>query len=173
VYADQSPTSEQLRRLRQVEPYIDYFTGLVYDDVSVPDAYLRALILSESSGDVWAHSVSGARGLTQILPATGRRAVDRLSSSDFTFRYVHRDRLSRFDEDSLYDPALNILIACYLNATYSSMFDGRYELMAAAWNAGPLAVVRNGGRLPDIDQTRRFVARVLDYVAYFEAQQSR
>ena len=148
------PTREQRIRLYHLEPYI------------------RALILSESSADRFALSHAGARGLTQILPATGRMASGRLSVEDFDFRYIDERRLHDLDPDMLYDPAVNILIACYLNARYSARWSGRPDLMAAAWNAGPGAVLKHGNRLPPYAETQAFVERVLAYKAYFDSRQS-
>ena len=168
------PTREQRIRLYHLEPYIRYFTALEYgeDRTRVPASYIRALILSESSADRFALSHAGARGLTQILPATGRMASGRLSVEDFDFRYIDERRLHDLDPDMLYDPAVNILIACYLNARYSARWSGRPDLMAAAWNAGPGAVLKHGNRLPPYAETQAFVQRVLAYKAYFDSRQS-
>ncbi len=168
------PTREQRVRLYHLEPYIRYFAALEYGEERsrVPASYIRALILSESSADKFALSHAGARGLTQILPATGRMASGRLSLEEFDFRYIDERRLRDLDPDMLYDPAVNILIACYLNARYSARWSGRLDLMAAAWNAGPGAVLKYGNRLPPYAETQAFVERVLAYKAYFDNQQS-
>jgi len=165
-----APSRSQLSRLYHLEPYIRYFSALTYghEDAVVSEDYIRALILSESAGDKWAHSVKGARGLTQIMPSTGRAAAAHLVSTGFDFRYVDERKLAGFSPDLLYDPALNLLIACYVNATYHRMYDGREDLMAAAWNAGPAAVQRSGNKPPSIPETRAFVGRVLTYMQYFE-----
>src|SRR3989304_2063400 len=82
----------------------------------------------------------GARGVTQILPSTARSVLRTLASMDHDFRYIDEGVFERFEPDDLHDPALNILIACYLTATYQAMYDGRTDLVISAWNAGPGAV---------------------------------
>jgi soluble lytic murein transglycosylase-like protein len=167
------PTRAQLARLYHLEPYIKYFAALSYGDGTddkVSADYIRALILSESAGDKWAHSVKGARGLTQIMPATGRAATASLARADFDYRYVDERNFSAFNADHLYDPALNILIACYLNSEYRRQFGGRVDLMAAAWNAGPDAVVRHRNSAPPYRETREFIGRVMGYLRYFQSQ---
>ncbi|TFH20166.1 MAG: lytic transglycosylase domain-containing protein [Myxococcales bacterium] len=170
----QTPTRDNLIRLYHLEPYIAYFTSHPYGVGAgrVPADYIKALILSESAVDKFAQSTMGARGLTQILPSTGRKAGSRIAAAGHDFRYVDERALADLNPDLLYDPAVNILIACYLNAIYSHQYDGRIDLMAAAWNAGPDAVVRHGNRVPPYDETRTFVDRVLGYMAYFDQQKS-
>ena len=169
-----TPTRDHLIRLYHLEPYISYFTSHPYGDEvgRVPADYIKALILSESAVDKFAQSTMGARGLTQILPSTGRKAGSQIAAAGHDFRYVDERALDDLHPDLLYDPAVNILIACYLNATYSHQYNGRFDLMAAAWNAGPDAVVRHGNRVPPYDETRTFVRRVLGYMAYFDEQKS-
>src|SRR5689334_14334306 len=62
------PSAQQLERLRDLEPYISYFTSINYgaEDARISRDYIRALILTESGGDPGAQSAFGARGVTQI-----------------------------------------------------------------------------------------------------------
>ena len=103
---------------------------------------LRALAQVESGFRVDAVSPAGAMGITQIMPATAeqlglRHPFDLQANLDAGATYL-REQLDRFGGD--------------------------VSLALAAYNAGPGAVERHGG-LPPYDETRRFVARVLDLVA--------
>ena len=164
------PARRELARLEHFEPYIRYFTSLAYGkaDSRVSPAYIRALILTESGGDERARSRKGARGLTQIMPSTARLVLSKLTKDDYDYLYVDESSFGDFVTDDLYDPALNILMACYLTATYNDRYQGRMELVAAAWNAGPSAVARYGNRPPPYRETRIHLDRVLGYMDFFE-----
>jgi soluble lytic murein transglycosylase-like protein len=166
------PSEQQLKRLESLEPYVRYFTSLTYGaNASISRKYIRALILAESGGDSLALSPYGARGVTQILPSTARSVLDQLAQTERDFEYIDERVFTRFEPDDLHNPALNILIACYLNATYRSMYDDRTDLVIAAWNAGPGAVARYGNRPPPFPETRDLIARLeytIDYLDRIE-----
>ena len=164
------PSRTQLQRLYQLEPYIRYFTSLAYgpSNTRISADYIRALILTESGGDRWAQSVKGARGLTQIIPSTAQLVLDDLADADYDYLYVDEQRFEEFEPDSLYDPALNILIACYLSATYHDQFEGRRDLVVSAWNAGPGAVRRYGNEPPPYPETRTLINRIAAYMDFLE-----
>lgn len=101
----------------------------------VPASLLGALVWSESGFNPDAVSGSGARGLTQLMPATaaglGVDIEDPVDNLRGGARYL-RQMLDRF---------------------------GSTELALAAYNAGPNAVIRAGG-VPAYQETRNYVARV-------------
>ena len=103
----------------------------------IPPALFIALVEAESSFDADAVSVKGAMGLTQLMPATA-------------------EELGVDPEDPLDNLSGG---ARYLAAQYRRF--GSWDLALAAYNAGPTRVARVGG-VPDIVETRDFVARVLD-----------
>jgi len=41
------------------------------------------------------------------------------------------------------------------------MFGGNIELALAGYHAGPYAVIRNGGKVPNFSATRAYIPRVL------------
>ncbi|MBI5496101.1 MAG: lytic transglycosylase domain-containing protein [Deltaproteobacteria bacterium] len=86
---------------------------------------LVAIIQVESEFDVMALSKRGARGLMQIMPATGKWLADRLGQP-----------LPSTDE--LYDVDLNVLLATRYLAELRSQF-GSMEHALLAYNAGPTA----------------------------------
>jgi soluble lytic murein transglycosylase-like protein len=119
------PSSEQLRRLQELEPYVRYFTSLSYGPqrARISSDFIRALILIESGADTDARSPMGARGVAQILPSTAREVLrDLAGTRDYLF--VDEDVFHAFKPELLSDPAINILIYCYLSAKYHEMYDG-------------------------------------------------
>jgi len=101
------------------------------------------------------------------MPETGRIAARELYESGIDFEYVDERRLKNLRAEDLYDPAINILIACYLSATYLDQFLGRHDLVVSAWNAGPGAVTAHGNRPPPYEETHQLMARVRGYMTYF------
>jgi len=164
------PSQAQLSRLSQLEPYIRYFTSLSYGpaEAKVSPDYIRALILTESGGDTWARSSLGARGLTQIIRSTAQHVAEDLAEGDYDYLYIDEAVLEEIEPDDLHDPALNILLACYLNANYHHRYDGRRDLMISAWNAGPGAVRRYGNQPPPFPETQATIFKVESYLSYLE-----
>jgi len=88
------------------------------------DPYLVfAVMRAESKFETTAKSTKGARGLMQIMPATGRWIAEQQGIKDF-------------DPDQLHDPETNIRFGCWYLASLSREFDDRLPLVAAAYNAG-------------------------------------
>ena len=167
------PSKAQMRRLAELEPFIRYFTSFDYGkgNANISIAYIKALILTESGGDPAALSPFGARGVTQILPSTARTVLETLASMQRDFRYIDESVFEKFEPDDLHDPALNILIACCLNATYQTMYGGRTDLMVSAWNAGPGAVAKYGNKPPPFAETRHLIRRVENTIDYLDRLQ--
>ncbi len=106
---------------------------------------LKAVMAVESNFDPAAISVKGATGLMQLMPATAREM------------YVA----------DLYDPAQNIEGGARYLRVLQDRFGGDLEAVLAAYNAGPEAVRRSGGAVPNIPETRAYVRKVLAlYEAY-------
>lgn len=85
-------------------------------------------------------SPKGARGLMQLIPATGRR-YGLLTPSD------------------LHDPLRSIDAAARYVRDLSIMFDRRIDLVLAGYNAGENAIINSGYRVPRYRETRRYVDR--------------
>jgi soluble lytic murein transglycosylase-like protein len=106
----------------------------------IPEQLVRAIIRCESDYDPRAVSVSGARGLMQLMPDTA------------TLMQVR-------DID---DPRENIFGGVRLLRILANEFNGDLELTIAAYNAGDGAVIRFGG-IPPYQQTRDYVVSVTKY----------
>ena len=89
----------------------------------VDPALVAALILQESSFDPAALSRAGARGLMQVMPATGRR--------------IARDKGQRFRRAALHDPETSLDFGTHYLRQMSERYSGAVEKVLAAYNAGP------------------------------------
>jgi soluble lytic murein transglycosylase-like protein len=105
----------------------------------LPIALLKAVMAVESNFDPQAVSDKGAVGLMQLMPATAREM------------YV---------SDS-YDPIQNIDGGARYLRVLANMYAGDMVKTVAAYNAGPEAVRRARGAVPDIPETREYVRKVL------------
>ncbi|QQG64655.1 lytic transglycosylase domain-containing protein [Desulfobulbus oligotrophicus] len=107
------------------------------------DPYLiKAIIKAESNFDPAAVSPKGAQGLMQLMPATARD----------------------LQVDDPFDPQENITGGTKYLRSLLDNYDGDVVLSLAAYNAGPGKVK---GRIPNIIETRIYIAKVLDnYQSY-------
>jgi soluble lytic murein transglycosylase len=88
------------------------------------DPYLlAALIRQESEFNPKAVSVANARGLTQILPSTGRELSRRL-------------KVRSYSTAALFQPAVNLQLGSFYLKTLGDGVGGRWEVALAAYNAG-------------------------------------
>ncbi len=106
----------------------------------IPEQLVRAVIRCESDYDPRAVSVSGARGLMQLMPDTA--ALMQVRDID--------------------DPRENIFGGVRLLRILANEFNGDLELTIAAYNAGDGSVIRFGG-IPPFQQTRDYVVSVTKY----------
>ncbi|ABD53919.1 lytic transglycosylase domain-containing protein [Jannaschia sp. CCS1] len=104
----------------------------------VSPAFALAVIAAESAGRPEAVSGAGAQGLMQLIPATAER----------------------FGVEDSMDPSQNIAGGVAYLDWLMGEFDRDPILVLAAYNAGEGAVTRAGG-VPDYDETRTYVPRVL------------
>ena len=124
------------------------------------------LIRRESAFNEKATSPTGARGLMQIMPRTGRDIARGLNE-----RWGGKN--------SLYNPVTNIKYGSYYYQKLLTQFDGHYALALAAYNAGPERVKKwlpeNKTVPADIwietipyRETRDYVASVLAYALIYQ-----
>ena len=135
--------------------------------------FIRALILAESSGNPRAVSSKGAMGLGQIMYATGRQAAIELSKSKYTFPNLNKQKLSQLKKNDLFDPAVNILLTCYLISKYNYKFNGRLELVLSAWNAGEYHKALDKGLPAPYKETHELIGKVNGYYVDLLKKQKR
>lgn len=90
---------------------------------------VAALIRQESLWDERATSKAGARGLMQVMPATGAQVARRL-------------RLSGWDAERLYDPYVNLRIGTAYLADMLARCERDLVCALAGYNAGPSRIQR-------------------------------
>lgn len=166
--AHEVPARITRRRVRTYDRYIRYFAGLSYtrQGITVSANFVRALMAAESGGRPKVVSGDGAIGLLQIMPETGQRAARKLYSTGYNFRFVERQRLRTLTARDLKDPAVNILIGCYLLDRYNKTFGDNLARTVGAWNAGPDRVSQYGSA-PPYDETLELIGRVNAYYQFF------
>jgi soluble lytic murein transglycosylase-like protein len=130
------PSDHDVARFGRYDDWIHQAATLY----QIPEQLVRAIIRCESDYDPRAVSVSGARGLMQLMPDTALLMQVR-------------------DID---DPRENIFGGVRLLRVLANEFNGDLELTVAAYNAGDGSVIRFGG-IPPFSQTRDYVVNVTKY----------
>ncbi len=154
----QDSAPEEALRLyypRAFEPIVRRFAG----SQKIPVPLLFAMIRQESAFDPTAVSRSGARGLMQLMPSTGRELAQRM-------------RLT-FSSGRLSDPEFNIRLGSSYFRQLLEMFGGNEELALAGYNGGPYRIKRlwrDEGAAAELDlfleglalsETTRYVKRIV------------
>jgi hypothetical protein len=125
---------------QRIEPLAPVPYGELIDDLSsrhgVDPVLVRAVIQVESAYGARARSRKGARGLMQVMPATGRQ----------------------YGAQNLYDPRTNLDAGIRHLKSLLEKYERSVAL--AAYNAGEGAVKRFGG-IPPYRETRSYVAKIL------------
>jgi soluble lytic murein transglycosylase len=93
------------------------------DPGAAEPAFMLAITRQESQFDPRVRSHADARGMMQILPATGRETANKLGVA--------------WDEGSLWDPDYNMRLGAFYLGRIINQFDGSYIMAAAGYNAGP------------------------------------
>jgi len=107
---------------------------------------VAALARQESEFNPKAVSVSSARGLTQIMPATGRELSRRL-------------RIRPYSTARLFQPQVNLQLGTYYLRSVVDSVDGRWEAALAAYNAG-LSRARDWSKWGEFREPAEFVETV-------------
>ena len=164
-YKDVNLSGERLNKIDRYHELIEYFTGFTFFQPrhKVSPDFIRALILAESDANPRAISCKNAIGLGQIIPSTGREAGLELSKGTIDFHNVSRARLSNLSKEDLYDPAVNILLTCYLIAKYNYKFNGQLALVLSAWNAGENIKELKQGQYAPHQETHELIGKVNGY----------
>jgi soluble lytic murein transglycosylase-like protein len=168
-YKNEQVSHAAIQRLAQYDHLIRYFSGFSYfiPKHKVSPDFIRALILAESGADHLAVSNKNALGLSQILATTGMEAAKELAQSQTHFRYVSKENLGNLAAIDLFDPAINILLTCYLVAKYNYKFDGKLDLVVSAWNAGENTEALSQGLHAPYQETENLIGKINAYYLYF------
>jgi soluble lytic murein transglycosylase-like protein len=103
------------------------------------DPYLIYCVMNqESNFRATAISGKGAQGLMQLMP----------------------DTAARYGVTNPYDPAQNIKAGTRYLKDLLTMFDGKIELVLAAYNAGEGTVMKYGNRVPPYQETKYYVRNI-------------
>lgn len=112
---------------------------------SVPEAFIRAVILVESNYDPRVVSYAGAEGLMQLMPGTAKR----------------------MNVQNSFDPHDNIMGGTRYLRFLANMFGGDMVLTIAGYHAGEGAVMKYGG-VPPYTSTHGYIKRVLKHYHEFK-----
>ncbi len=179
VLARQGSTRESLRLLRQAFPELggpnqgaapaeaielfyprDYQASIAREAQrqGVPVELVFGMVHQESGFDPAAVSRSGARGLMQLMPPTGKELARRLGLP--------------FSTAKLVDPDFSLLLGTSYFRQVLDMFSGNVELALAGYNSGPFRIQRLWRSAADrdvdrfvedltLDEPRLYVKRIL------------
>ena len=166
-YREIKVTQQQHYRLSRYNHLISYFCSFSFfrPKHKVNPDFIRALILAESNGEPRAKSNKNALGLTQIIYSTGKQAAEELAKTNIHFRHVSKQKLRQLRPEDLYDPEVNILIACYLIAKYNYQHKGKLDLVVSAWNAGEHSIKNK--QPAQYKETLNHIGKVNGYFIYF------
>ncbi len=139
-------------------PFFDEVREATAGRAHVDPALVYAIMREESGYRPQVLSVSGARGLLQLMPETAEKVA-------------RAEAMSAFEPDDLFVPQVNIALgSAYLEELFER-FGGRPSAAIGSYNAGPHRVAQwlEGDVLEDdewveaipYDQTRGYVKRVL------------
>jgi soluble lytic murein transglycosylase len=117
------PSDEAVQLLRVAYPNLWWTEVQAHTaEHRVPARFMHALMRTESNFDPEAISWAGARGLCQVMPATGRGLAKQLGIS--------------VTEDDLLDPHTSMKLGAYYQHDIHRQFHDNPYLSAAGYNAG-------------------------------------
>lgn len=132
------PTRDQLRVMSLAPALLE-----AARDHQLDPLLLHAIAHVESRHNPRAVSKAGARGVMQVMPATGKRfGVDN-------------------PEQTLLDAPTNLRASAAYLRTLRTRYGDDLRLMLAAYNAGEGAVAKAGGTVPPYPETQAYVRDVL------------
>lgn len=134
-----------LLRLAYPVPYAELIVGEARSYGLDPRLFF-ALVRQESRFDAAATSWAGARGLSQVMPATGEWIAGMMG-------------VRRFRKEDLYRPRLNVQYGLWYLAWALDLFAGEPLVALAAYNGGPGNAKGWAKKLP-LDDVEMFVENI-------------
>jgi soluble lytic murein transglycosylase-like protein len=116
---------------------------------SVPESFIRAVVRVESDYDPRVVSIAGARGLMQLMPATGKR----------------------MGVKDPFNPHDNIMGGTRYLRHLANLFSGDMVLTIAGYHAGEGAVMKYSG-VPPYSSTHGYIKKVLKFYNYYKKKQN-
>jgi soluble lytic murein transglycosylase-like protein len=147
VYKTRNPGTPAVRKRGRPDDYEGHIKGAA-EKYKLPPALIRAVMAVESNFDPRAVSEKGAVGLMQLMPGTAR---------------------DMFVAD-IWDPAQNIDGGARYLRVLANQYEGDMVRTLAAYNAGPEAVRRSGGAVPNIPETKDYVRKVVALYHEYKAR---
>lgn len=142
----------------------DYYPEIVSENANrynLDPILLLSLMRQESFFEGFIASSAGARGVMQIMPATGNEINSNLSWPE------------NYTDEDLYIPAINIRFGASYLARMKDYFDGDMFAALAAYNAGPGNVLNwedEANNDPDLflevipyEETRRYITNIYEF----------
>lgn len=117
------PPNRRLLQILYPFPYRTLITGEARDRGLDPSV-VAALIRQESMFEARITSPAGARGLMQIMPATGQQLAEAVG-------------LERWEPELLYHPEINVHLGTRYVAQFMEEYDESLPSVFSAYNAGP------------------------------------
>jgi soluble lytic murein transglycosylase len=139
------PLNRRLLRILYPFPYRTLITEEARDRELDPFV-TAALIRQESMFEARITSHVGARGLMQIMPATGRRLAEAVG-------------LEQWDQEVLYHPEINVHLGTHYVAQHWENYDGSLPSIFSAYNAGAHRVER-WSEFPEYGNDELFTERI-------------
>ncbi|HUG39492.1 MAG TPA: transglycosylase SLT domain-containing protein [Longimicrobiales bacterium] len=139
------PPNPRLLRILYPFPYRTLITEEARDRGLDP-FIAAALIRQESMFEVRITSPAGARGLMQIMPATGARVADAAG-------------MDHWDAELLYHPEINVHLGVRYVAQQMETYEGSLPSVFSAYNAGPHRVER-WSAFPEYGDDELFTERI-------------
>ncbi|MDD5945617.1 MAG: lytic transglycosylase domain-containing protein [Clostridia bacterium] len=142
--------------------YVDKYS----EEYDVDKKLVYAVIKAESGFDASNRSRTGARGLMQIMPDTGKWAAELIEIDDYS-------------PDMLYEPDTNIHIGCWYLRYLLDMYEDNMPTALAAYNAGLGNVSKwladgeyssDGNTLDNIPygETEKYVEKTIKYMEKYD-----
>ena len=115
---------------------------------SLPPSLVFGIVHQESGFDPAAKSRSGARGLMQLMPSTGKEVARRLGMS--------------FSTQRLFEPEYSLRLGTTYFRQMLGIFDNRVELALAGYNGGPGRIGRLWREQQSAGESRPLPRRAFD-----------
>ncbi len=147
IFLSPADSSEEAPIFIQRLYYPTFFADVIFEEaaaLNVDPALLLAIMRQESLFERSAESIAGARGLMQVMPATGEYVAERRNYVDFS-------------PDQLWHPYISIKVGAWYIDQQLDIFEDNQFAALAAYNAGPGNVLEWIKRSDDLD---RFVESI-------------